>query len=431
MTQADWLEAGEALTRVVAAVVPLSAETVPLGAVRGRVLAADLIASIDVPPWTNSAMDGFALRAADIAAVSQGDPAELPIVDDIAAGGFPRAPLKSGQAARIMTGAPVPEGADSVVRLEHTDGGHDLGRPGARVRILDGQDAGRNLRRRGEDLQKGSVALSAGAVLTPAAIGVAASLGFAEVPVTRRPLVAVLTSGDELVEVDQFEEVRAGRKIVSSNSYTLAAQLAETGCEMRYLGIARDDPDSLRSALERAEGCDALITSAGISVGEHDHVKRILEEFDTDVNFWRVKIRPGSPFAFGKVGRLGGIPWFGLPGNPVSSMVTYEIFARPALLRMSGRGRIFRAPVKARLLEDVRTQKGLTHFIRVRLEADGEGGWLAHSTGAQGSGILTSLAAADGLMAVPAGSGGADSGARLSVIPLDASSVLVSESPLA
>ena len=317
-----------------------------------------------------------------------------------------------------MTGAPVPEGADGVVRVEHTDGGSNIGTAEAAVTVTSDVDAGRNLRRAGEDLRAGGVALKAGTILSPAGVGVAASLGFADLAVMRRPEVALLTSGDELVEVEEFERVQAGERIASSNSYTLAAQLEEIGWRVRYLGIAADTPDALRDALERARGCDALITSAGISVGEHDHVKGVLSDLGTKVAFWRVRMRPGSPFAFGSVAGLDGIPWFGLPGNPVSTMVTFEVFARPALLKMGGYRRIYRRTVTAILEEDFNAPAGLTQFVRVRLREE-DGIWRASLTGAQGSGILSSLADADGLMVVPAAQEGARAGASLRVLPFE------------
>ena len=232
-----------------------------------------------------------------------------------------------------------------------------------------------------------------------AELGIAASIGRAELAVVRRPVVAILTSGDELVDVDGFEEVLAGRRIVSSNSYTLAAQVAEAGAEARLLGISPDDPAALREHLLRGVGCDLLITSAGVSVGEHDLVRRVLAELGLRSAFWRVRIRPGSPLAFGWIDELGGIPWFGLPGNPVSSMVTFEIFVRPALLRMAGHQAIFPPTVQAQASEDLAPAPGLTLFLRATL-SDGDPP-TATLTGHQGSGILSSMAAANALLVVP------------------------------
>jgi molybdopterin molybdotransferase len=416
--KADWLSVQDALRTVVDSVTPLSSETCPLESALHRVLSADLISPIDVPPWTNSAMDGFAVHGVDVVGASDRAPVDLPVSDNIAAGQFPGGPLRRGTAARVMTGAPVPDGADSVIRTEHTDGGRDLGQPGAAVRILSDQDANRNLRRKGEEYSAGSVGIEANTVLVPAAVGMAASLGHRTVPVVRRPLVALLTSGDELVDLDDFDLVLAGRKIVSSNSYLLRGMLEEAGCEVRDLGTARDSADSIRDALRSAAGCDALVTSAGISVGEHDYIKQILLEYDAEVSFWRVRMRPGSPFAFGRIAGVGQIPWFGLPGNPVSSAVTFEVFVRPALLRMGGRREVHKLIQPARLLDDHVTPDGLTQFVRVVVRQEKDGEFTARLTGPQGSGMLSSFASADGLMVIPADRPGARAGDVHPVIPL-------------
>jgi molybdopterin molybdotransferase len=267
-------------------------------------------------------------------------------------------------------------------------------------------------------VRRGDVVLRAGTPLRAAEVGVAASLGRAELEVVRRPLVAVLASGDELVGVEDFAEVLAGRRIVSSNSYALAAQLAESGLEARVLGIAADTRESLRERLEEARGCDALVTTAGISVGEHDHVREVMEELGTEVRFWRVRARPGSALAFGRVAGLGRMPWFGLPGNPVSTLVTFEVFVRPALLRMCGRRAVFPPTEPARLAGRVSVKPGLTNFLRVRLDRDDGGGLVASLTGSQSSGVLTSMAAADGLLVVPESGGEFEAGDTLPVIVL-------------
>ncbi len=400
---ADWISASQALRAMVDGVAPLGAEERPLLEALGSVLAEDVAATVDLPPWDNSAMDGFAVRARDVRGASPESPVTLRVVDDVPAGRFASRPVGPGETIRIMTGAPVPSGADGVVRVEHTDGGSGIGTAEGRVAILSDADAGRNVRPRGEDVTRGSVVLRAGAVLRAGEIGVAASLGRARLRVVRRPVVAVVASGDELVTVDGFAEVEAGRRIVSSNSYSLAAALAEAGLEARVLGIAPDDPEALRARLEEARGCDALITTAGISVGEHDHVRRVMAELDTEVSFWRVRIRPGSAMAFGRVGALGGIPWFGLPGNPVSTGVTFELFVRPALLRMCGRARIF-APAHPAVLRDPYPVRGdLMHFPRVATRREADGTLSARLTGSQSSGVSSSLAAADALALVPPG----------------------------
>jgi molybdopterin molybdotransferase len=396
----DWVSPRAALATIVESVQALEPVSVDLRDARGLTLAAPVIAPIDLPRWTNSGMDGFAVHSAEIAGAGPDSPIDLPVVDDIAAGSFPRGPLPRGSAARVMTGAPVPEGADTIVRVEDTDGGSGIGAPNGRVRILDGRDAGRNLRRQGEEISRGAVALREGTLLNPGAIGIAASLGQETLSVHRRPVVAVLTSGDELVHVERFKEVVEGRKIVSSNSYALTAALEDCGCEVRYLGIAEDTPEALRNAIDGAAGCDALITSGGISVGKHDYVREVLVRLGTAVRFWRVKMRPGSPFAFGILASLGGIPWFGLPGNPVSSAVTFELFCRPAFLRMAGARRVHRQWIPARLLDPFEIVPGLTQFIRVRLDREPSGGFVASLAGAQGSAHLSSVATADALMIV-------------------------------
>lgn len=399
--RADWLSASEALRAMVGGVAPLRTEERPLLEALGSVLAEDVAATVDLPPWDNSAMDGFAVRAGDVRGAAPDAPVVLRVVDDVPAGRFASRSLGPGEAIRIMTGAPVPEGADGVVRVEHTDGGSGIGTAEGRVAILSDADAGRNVRPRGEDVRRGGVVLRAGATLRAAEIGVAASLGRARLRVVRRPVVAVVASGDELVAVEDFAEVEAGRRIVSSNSYSLAAALAEAGLQARVLPIAPDAPEALRARLEEARGCDAVITTAGISVGEHDHVRRVMAELDTEVSFWRVRIRPGSAMAFGRVGALGGIPWFGLPGNPVSTGVTFELFVRPALLRMCGRARVYPPTYDAVLRDPYPIRGDLMHFPRVATRREPDGTLSAFLTGSQSSGVSSSLAAADALAIIP------------------------------
>jgi molybdopterin molybdotransferase len=410
---ADWLSPGEALARIMAAVSPLPAVERDLLDCGGWVLAEDVAAEVDLPPWHNSAMDGFAVRSAEVAGASREHPVRLRVVDDIPAGGFPSVSLGSGEAARIMTGAPVPDGCDGVVRVEHTDGGSGIGTATAWVEVLSDADAGRNVRPAGGDVPRGAVPLRPGDPLTPGRIALAAALGRPRLRVVGRPTVALLTSGDELVEVDDFDQVRAGRRIVSSNSYGLAAHLTEIGCAVRMLGIARDTPESLREHLERARGCDALITSAGVSVGEHDHVRRVLAEMGAEIDFWRMRARPGSALAFGTVAGLDGIPWFGLPGNPVSTLACFELFARPALLRMAGHADAY-APTRDAILSDPYPATGAsTHFARVRLDARG----VASLTRSQSSGAASAMAEADALAILPPGPE-RDGGSRVSVIVL-------------
>lgn len=399
-TRADWLPVAEARARITASVPRMPAESLPLREALGRVLAEEIVSPLDLPPWDNSAMDGFAVRAEDIAGATSAAPAVLRVVDDVPAGGRPAGEVGPGEAVRVMTGAPVPGGADTVVRVEHTDGGTRIGRADGRVSIRSDSDARRNIRRRGEELRSGAPILPYGRILRAAELGVAASVGRSQLRVRRAPVVGILTSGDELVEVDRFAEVLAGGRIVSSNGYVLAAQVEAAGAVPRLLGIARDTPESLREHVGAARGCDVLITSAGISMGEHDLVMETLGGLGLALDFWRVRMRPGSPMAFGRIAGLGGIPWFGLPGNPVSSAVTFELFVRPALLRMMGRTAVYPPTVRATLAGAAPDASGLTHFLRVRL-SEGERGLVATPTGAQGSGMLTSMAAADALLVVP------------------------------
>lgn len=403
---ADWLTVGQALRRIIDAVRAVGAEQVPLSAAYGRTLAEDVIASVDLPLWDNSGMDGYATRSEDVRSASRAQPVVLRVVDDIAAGGFPSRPIGPGEAARIMTGAPVPEGADCVIRIEHVEERAD-----GTVAILDALDAGKNVRARGEDVRAGSVVLCAGELVRPATIGVLASVGAASVPVRRRPRVAILSTGDELVELADFDAVRAGRRIVDSNSPALAAAVMSVGCEAVPLGLARDDVHDIRSRLELARNADAIVTTAGASVGEHDVVKQALEDAGFDLHFWRVQMRPGSPFSFGMLpGNGRGVPVFGLPGNPVSALVTFEVLVKPALRRMQGRSRIFPRAVHVRAAERIGSKRGLVHFLRVRLARAADGVEEASLTGPQGSGILTSVANADALLVIPLERDGLEAG---------------------
>jgi molybdopterin molybdotransferase len=409
--RADWLSIPEAWERMLSRLSPLPAEVVPLGEALGRTLAEAVPAPIDHPPWDNSAMDGYAVRAADIEGASAERPVPLVVVDDIPAGSAPTRPIGAGEAARIMTGAPVPEGADTVVRVEHTDGGVRT------VLVHSNADAHRNIRPRGEDVRAGAVVLEAGSALAPGAIGLLAMVGRREVRVHRRPRVAILATGDELVGPERFGEVLAGRRIADSNSPMLEALLRAAACEPVPLGIAADDRASLRAHLERARGADALITTAGASVGEHDLVKDVLEEMGYRADFWRVRLRPGSPFSFG---RLGDLPVFGVAGNPVSVLVTFEVLVRPAMRRLLGERAVYPASLRVTAAERIPGAKGLTHLPRVRLSSDGAGGWQARLTGPQGSGLLSSVAVADALVVVPEGVEAIETGESAAAIPLRA-----------
>lgn len=404
---ADWLSVREAVERGLAAVAPLDAEEVGLTDALGRVLAEAIVSPIYQPPWDNSAMDGYATRAADVEGASDENPVTLTVVDDIPAGGFPSRAIGPGEAAKIMTGAPVPEGADGVVRVEHTDAGNET------VTITRDRDAGHNIRRKGEDLAEGDVALEAGHAIGPEAMGVLAIVGRSQVPVVRRPVVAILSNGDELADLDEFDQVKAGRKIVNSNSYSLLGSLTAMGCAPKLLGIAKDNPADIRSKLETGLDADVLVTTAGAAVGEHDLVKNVLDEMGYEQDFWRVRMRPGSPASFGRIPRSGRPPLFvwGLPGNPVSALATFMVLVAPPLRRMLGRARVHHAVFPVEAKERIPSKPNKTHFQRVILEP-GDPVPLARPTGAQGSGIMTSMTTADALFVVPEGMNGVEPGGR-------------------
>jgi molybdopterin molybdotransferase len=387
------LTAAEAAQRILAEARRQPALRIPLDDALGSVLAEDVVSPIDVPAWTNSAMDGYAARAADVRGATETHPVRLRVIEHLPAGRFPSRSIGAGECVRIFTGAPLPEGSDSVIRQEDTDGGAET------VTILKDRDAGVNLRRAGEDIPKGAQVLTAGSELGPAHLGVLASLAVAHPLVYRRPRVAILGSGDEIVDVDQPEEILSGRKIASSNTHTLVAMVRETGGEPINLGIAADTRESLKEHLASALDCDLLITSAGISVGEHDFVREVLESLGGELRFWKLRMRPGAPVGFGL---LREMPWIGLPGNPVSTMVTFELFARPAIRKMMGQKLPYRRSVPVRLTEPIKVKPRLQHFLRgVVGEAGGE--LVARLTGPQGSGILTSMIQANALLIVPEG----------------------------
>ncbi len=399
------LDVVEALARVVAGVPRLGVERVGISDARGRVLASPARSPIDMPQWNNAAMDGYALRASDIAAV----PATLKVTGTIAAGSRAAGAVGPGEAMRIMTGAPVPDGADSVVRVEDTDDGRE------RVEVRGNRDARRNVRVAGEDFRANTSVLEPGDVLGAAHIGLLATIGATEVEVVRAPRVAILSSGDELVPPGQFDEVLAGRKIVASNAVTLRELVRDAGGEPVDIGIAADTRESVREHLKRASDADLLITSGAVSVGEFDYLRDVLVEEGAEIDFWRVRMRPGSPVAFG---RLGALPWIGLPGNPVSTMVTFEIFARPAIRKMRGHSAFYPATVKVVLGEAFDRTADIAHFIRVKLTRE-SGRLVAHRTGSQSSGVLTSMARADALLVLPRGVHDAPAGATMRAIPLN------------
>lgn len=400
------IETGEALETILGATRVLGPETVAAGEALGRVLAAPVVSQRRLPPADNSAMDGYAVRRADCAGL--GAP-ELRIAFEVAAGGAAEARLNPGQAARVLTGAPLPPGADAVVRQEDTE------RDGDRLRVLVVPAPREHVRDAGEDVEVGERVLEPGALLGPAHLGLLAALGRSSVVVHQRPRVAILSGGDELVEPDGDI---AGGRIVSSNSYSIAAQCRELGAEPVYLGIARDTPEDVERHFRAGLGADVLVSSAGVSVGDRDYVRGVLEKLGCELLFWGVNMKPGYPLAFGRFAGETGPLVFGLPGNPVSAMVTFEEFVRPALRKMMGHRAWFRPLMRARLGETLTKKAGRLHFVRVALERR-DGVVVARSTGNQSSGVLRSMTLATGLLLFPAAATELREGAEVEVQVLD------------
>jgi len=381
----------------------LGTENVKLEHALGRVLAEAVSANRDIPPCDVSAMDGYAVRSEDIVEF----PAILEIIEDIKAGDMPTRTVQVGQCARIMTGAPMPEGADAVIRVEDTQA---LSENSAQINRA--VKAGNDVRALGESMRNGEVVLTAGTEITPGVIGVLATVKCAQVQVYRRPRVAILSTGNELEDMDEPVDPN---KIPNSNSYALMAQVQALGIEPALLGIARDDPAELAEYLQRGLKFDVLLVSGGTSVGMHDYVRPTIEALGVQMHFWRVAMKPGHPVAFGST---AGAFVFGLPGNPVSSMVCFEQLVAPALRRMMGHARTYRRTISARLTHDVKHQAGRTEFIRVTLSNE-SGRYTASATGSQGSGMLLSMARADGLLVVPFDSNGLAAGEQVTVQLLD------------
>lgn len=400
-TDDGMISIADALAQVLAGIAPLPAESVALHDVLGRVLAEDVVAAEDIPPFRNAAMDGFAVRAADLVGASRVDPARLRVVGHGPAGYAPSAEVTPGTAVRIMTGAPLVPGADTVVRFEETDSGDPV------VAIGLAQDAWVNVREAGEDVRRGSIVLRAGMALRPAEIGVLASLDRALVAVHRRPRVAILSTGDEVAALGQ--PLRPGQ-IRDSNSHTLAALVRSCGGEPVALGVARDSIDDLTAALRAAHDADLILSSGGVSVGDYDMVKDVLRA-EGRIDIWQVRMKPGRPLAFG---HLGERPFLGLPGNPVAAYVSFEVFARPAILRQLGHADCRKPTLTARLAEPIENRGGRQHYIRAEVTA-GLDGPIVRPTGEQGSGVLTALVRANGLLVVPDGTDYLPAGAQVTV----------------
>lgn len=401
----------EALDRVLSYVHMLDGEEKPIMDCLGQVLDEDVYSSIDVPPLDNSAMDGYAVRAQDTAGATKSSPVYLDVIGEVRAGTIAEREVVSGTAYRIMTGAPLPRGADSIVRFEDTDEHMQSAQHPAQIGVFCRVPPGHDVRRAGEDIARGQLVLSRGTVIRPQEVGVLASVGKAKARVIRRPVVAVLATGDELVEVEQ---PLPDGKIYNSNSFSIAAQVLRYGGIPRSLGITPDRIESIVEKINEALDADMLITSGGVSLGDYDLVKEVLAE-QGEISFWTVRMKPGKPLAFGMI---RGVPHLGLPGNPVSSMVTFELFARPAILKMMGKTNLSKPSVQAVLEDSAENTDGRRVFARaiVRKENDR---YFARLTGPQGSGILTSLARANGLAVVPEDVERLNAGDTVQVLMLD------------
>ncbi len=378
----------QALREILEQVPVLGLEKVDILEALGRVLGEDVRAPRNIPPQDNSAMDGFAVNSEDTLGAAAENPLFFDIVEDIPAGHVPQKIVGFAEAARIMTGASIPRGADAVVKVENTE------MEDGRVKFRSPVRKGENVRRSGEDVRMDEIVLTRGRKIRPAEIGMLASLGRSFVSVHQRPLVAVLATGNELADVDG---ILSPATIVSSNSYSLSAQVIEAGGIPLILGIAKDRKEDMKDKYLQALRADIIISSAGVSVGDYDLVKDVIQELGTDIRFWKVAMRPGRPLVFGT---MGGKPIFGLPGNPVSSMISFEQFVRPSIRKMTGHTNLFRRTLQAALEEGVDKVAGLRFFLRgVVRNMDGK--YVVSTTGEQGSGILKSMVLANGIIVLP------------------------------
>ncbi len=391
------LTVSEAQQHILSHFEPVEAQTLPLDGAAGRVLAEDIFTAIDLPPFDNSSMDGFALQAADTQGSNSSNPVTLTVMADIPAESPGNIVVGPGQAARIMTGAPIPGGADAVVKVEDTDHSREPGTPAPKaVSVYQPVQPGENIRYRGDDIYAGSIVLARGRHLRAQDLGLLATLGVSKVQVYRSPRLAIFSSGDELIQV---EAPLSPGKIRDSNSYTLSILAAQAGAEVIPLGIALDEQAAILKLLDLAVDAkaDLIVSSAGVSVGAFDFVKQVVEE-QGRLEFWKVNMRPGKPLAFGT---YRGIPFFGLPGNPVSAYIGFEVFVRPALERLSGATPRPRLRQRARLAEPISTDGRETYLRAVVTEENGA--LIARLTGHQGSGNLLSLVQANALLIVPSG----------------------------
>ncbi|MFC1872095.1 gephyrin-like molybdotransferase Glp [Chloroflexota bacterium] len=378
----------------------LEPQTVPVLEALGQVLAEDVISGINIPPLDNSAMDGYAVIATDTTGTGERSPKVLKVIETVMAGSVGTKELTPGHATRIMTGAPIPTGANSIVRFEDTDeeSRKNSGASPSEIGIHMAVKPGKDIRRAGEDITAASLVLTRGTVVKPSVAGVLASLGLSRVNVVRRPVVGILATGDELVPLG---EKLAPGKIYNSNTYSLAAQCRSFGAVPKILGIALDNEESLKRGIRDALKTDMLVTSGGVSMGDYDKVKNILAA-EGDIAFWTVRMKPGKPLAFGTLRSPDGrrIPHLGLPGNPVSSMITFELFGRLAVAKMMGKPLTERPMIRV-ILEDMVKNTDSRRIYARAVVSQKDGRYYAKLTGAQGSGILTSMSAANGLVIVP------------------------------
>ena len=412
---ADWLHYEDALSRILRSADALPSERVSVTAAVGRALAESVEATATLPPWDNSAMDGYAVRGTDVEGATPEAPVALHVVGVVRAGGDAGHTVGPGQAIRIMTGAPVPSGANTIIRVEDTDAETVTGT----VQVFDDRDVGRHVRPAGQDMTSGGVLLDAGHSITPGTVGVLGAAGRTDVSVHRTASVAILPTGDELRDAADYEDVRQGRGVPESNGGMLSAMVAGVGARPVHLGIAPDDPAELGRRVDRGSGADVLVTIGGASMGEADFVKRVLDEAGFELDFWRVKMRPGSPISFGWLPRGDSRQAvFGLPGNPSSAFVTFEVFVRPFLLSLAGHRRVLRRRLTCVAGERMETPAALTYFQRVRLRRDGPD-TVAEPTGSQLSGLVSGLASADGLAIVPPETAAVAAGEAVEVMLLD------------
>jgi len=400
-----------ALEIILSEIKPLGMERVNILSAMGRVLGEDIVADTNNPPWDNSAMDGYAVRAADTKEASKDQPVTLQIIEDLPAGYVAKKSVKRGQTIRIMTGAPMPNGADAVIMVEET------ARPEARgkrqeVKVFKEAKVGDNVRKAGEDFKKGDIVLRKGMTIRPPEIGMLAAVGKPNVYVYQQPNVAVLSTGDELIEI---EEAPMNGKIRNSNSYAIAAQIKACGATPIQLGIARDTKKDLKEKLEFGLTADCIVSSGGVSVGDFDFVKDVLKQMGSEMRFWKVAMKPGKPLAFGVIANK---PAFGLPGNPISSMVAFEQFARPAILKMMGKKDIFKRAFDALLTKPVKKKAGRMHFVRAALEQK-HGQFYVTPLEGQGSGILSSMVKANCLIILSEDAKDVEKDSKVKVQPMD------------